>query len=137
MNSFVEFYVLLTVYPCTTLQVNPTRCTILLNIFISLLYMFRTSMFPSSGENYCIYATMVFVTPYDWRLVFWLDFNPSSRHVSGIHVSIIRKKLLYLCDTGICHSVWVASGLLVGFKSNQETRRHPYRVTNTRVAKIQ
>jgi len=24
------------------------------------------------------------------------------------------EKLLYLCDTGTCHSVWVASGLLVG-----------------------
>ena len=24
-----------------------------------------------------------------------------------------QEKLLYLCDTGICHSVWVASGLLV------------------------
>jgi len=35
------------------------------------------------------------------------------------------EKLLYLCDTGICHSVWVASGLLVGlkkqFQSNQQT----------------
>jgi len=39
----------------------------------------------------------------------------SSLHVSGIHVPIIRRELLYLCDTGICHSVWVASGLLVGF----------------------
>ena len=39
----------------------------------------------------------------------------SSLHVSGIHVPIIRRKLLYLCDTGICHSGWVASGLLVGF----------------------
>ena len=29
------------------------------------------------------------------------------------------KKLLYLCDTGICHSVYVASGQLVGlFVSN-------------------
>ena len=28
----------------------------------------------------------------------------------------IRRKLLYLCDTGICHSVWVVSGLLVGVK---------------------
>src|SRR5215475_11466258 len=27
-----------------------------------------------------------------------------------------QEKLLYLCDTGICHSVWVASGLLVGVK---------------------
>ena len=32
------------------------------------------------------------------------------------------EKLLYLCDTGICHSVWVASGLLVGFQSNQQRR---------------
>ena len=63
-------------HPCIISQISPTRCTILLNIFISLLYMFRASMCPLSGENYCIYATLV---------------------------------------TGICHSVWVASGLLVGF----------------------
>jgi len=29
------------------LQISPTRCTILLNIFISLLYMFRASACPS------------------------------------------------------------------------------------------
>ena len=29
---------------------------------------------------------------------------------------IIRRELLYLCDTGICHSVWAASGLPVGLK---------------------
>ena len=39
----------------------------------------------------------------------------SSVHVSDIHVPIIRRKLLYLYDTGICHSVCVASVLLVGF----------------------
>ena len=61
----------------------------------------------------------------------------SSLHISSNHVPIIRNKLLYLCDTGICHSVWVASGLLVGLKSNQQTRRHPYRVTNTSVAYVQ
>ena len=47
------------------------------------------------------------------------------------------ENLLYLCDTGICHSVWVASGLLVGlkhFQSNQQTRRHTCRVTNISVA---
>ena len=39
---------------------------------------------------------------------------------------------------GNCHSVWVASDLLVGLKlSKQQTRRHPYRVTNTIVAQIQ
>ena len=36
--------------PCTILQINPTRCTILLSIFISLLYMFRATTCPSSGE---------------------------------------------------------------------------------------
>ena len=56
-----------------SLQISPTRCTILLNIFISFLYVFRASICLSSVE-----------------------------------------KLLYLCDTGICHSVWVASGLVVG-----------------------
>ena len=34
----------------------------LLDIFISLLYMFRATTYPSSGENYCIYATLVFFT---------------------------------------------------------------------------
>jgi len=36
-------------------------------------------------------------------------------------VPIIRSKLLYLCDTGICHSVLVASGLLVGVKPADQT----------------
>jgi len=46
----VVFYVYLNVYPCTILQINPTRCTILLSIFISLLYMFRATVCQSSGE---------------------------------------------------------------------------------------
>ena len=37
------FYVLLTTYSCIILLINQTRCKILLNIFISLLYMFRPS----------------------------------------------------------------------------------------------
>jgi len=45
----------------------------------------------------------------------------SSLHVSGIYVPIIRRKLLYI--------LYLASGL--------QTRRHPYRVTNTSVAYIQ
>jgi len=60
----MTLYILLTVHPRTILQKSPTRCTFLLNIFISLLYMFRTSMCPSSGENYCITATLEFVTLY-------------------------------------------------------------------------
>ena len=37
-------------HPYTILQINPTRCTVLLSIFISLLYMFRASVYPSPGE---------------------------------------------------------------------------------------
>ena len=80
-------------HPCVIAQKSVTRCTIMLNIFISLLYMFRAFTCPSSGENYCIYATLVFVSLYGWRLGFWLGFQP-----------------------------------------NQQTRRHPYRLTNTSVA---
>ena len=35
----------------------PLGAQFCLNIFISLLYMFRTSTCPWSGGNYCIYAT--------------------------------------------------------------------------------
>ena len=59
---------------------NQTRYTILFKyLFISLLYMFRSFKYPSSGENRCIYATLVFVTLDGWRLVCWLDSNPTSR----------------------------------------------------------
>ena len=50
INIRYQFYVLLSVQPGTILQINPTRCTILLGMFISLLYMFRATMCPSSGE---------------------------------------------------------------------------------------
>ena len=40
----------------------------------------------------------------------------SSLHILGIKVPIIRRKSLYLCDTGIFHSGWVVSGRLVGLK---------------------
>ena len=45
-----KFYFLLTVHPCTILRINPATCTILLSTFISLLYTFRATMCPSSGE---------------------------------------------------------------------------------------
>jgi hypothetical protein len=51
-ETVIFFYVLLTVHPCKILQINSTTCTILLciYIYISLLYMFRANMCPSSGE---------------------------------------------------------------------------------------
>ena len=63
------------------IQLGAQFCSIYL--FITLLYMFRVSMCPSSGENCCIYATLVLVTLYGWRLVCWLDFNPTSRPVAN------------------------------------------------------
>jgi len=41
-------------------------------------------------------------------------------------VPIIRRKLLYLCDTGICHSAWVASGLLVGLNPTSRPEINKY-----------
>ena len=68
--SFQNRLCFLTVHPCIIFKYNsPTRCIILLTIFISLLYMIRASMCSSSGENYCIYVTLIFVTLYGWRLV--------------------------------------------------------------------
>jgi len=55
----------------------------------------------------------------------------SSQRVSDIQVPIMRRKLLYQCDTITCHSVCVVSGWI---ESNQHTRGHPYRVTNSSVA---
>ena len=44
--------------------------------------------------------------------MFWASMCPSS-----------GEKLLYLCDTGICHSIWVASGLLFGLSFNPTSRQ--------------
>ena len=58
------FFCFVDLHPCIILQINPTWCKILLSIFIYLLYMFLATVCPSSGENYYIYATLVFVTLY-------------------------------------------------------------------------
>ena len=58
---------------------NSLHNSVLIYLFITLLYTFRASMCPSSGENCCIYVTLVFVTLYGWRQVYWLDFTPTSR----------------------------------------------------------
>ena len=64
----------------------------------ALPYMFRASMCPSSGENYCIHASLVLVTLYGWLLVCWLDWK-SNQHT----------KYQGLMDT-IIFSWWWAHG---------------------------
>ena len=75
----LDFMFSLPCIPEKSLQIRPTRCTILFNIFSSLLYMFPASMCPSSGENYCIYATLVFISLYGWCLVCWLDWKSNQQ----------------------------------------------------------
>ena len=41
---------------------EPTWCTNFFNMFIALLYMFRATMFPSSGENTIPLRHLVLVT---------------------------------------------------------------------------
>ena len=52
------------------------------------------------------------INPTTCTILFNIFIYFSSLHVSGIQVPIIRRKLLYFCNIGICHSVWVASGRL-------------------------
>jgi len=53
-------------------------------------------------------------------------------------VPIIRRKLLYPCVSGTCHTVWVVSSWIgTQLQSNQQTRHHPYSVTSTSDAWIQ
>ena len=120
-------------WQCTLYNlVSPTRCAIPFNIFIyfSSLHVSGINLSIIRIKMLYLCDTGIFAL-YVWGLVCWLDWRCtilynifiyfSSVHVSGIHVSIIRRKMLYLCDTVICRSVWVASSLLVGL----------YRVTNT------
>ena len=94
--------------------------------------MFWASMRPSSGENYCINATLALlcfftvipciisqINPTRCTILFNIFIYFSSPHVLGVHVPIIRRKLLYQCNTGTCHSVWLSSGLLVGLEHTQ------------------
>ena len=60
---YVYVYVLLTLHPCIISQISPTRYTVLFNIFIYFSSLHVSGvMRPSSGEKYCIYATLALVT---------------------------------------------------------------------------
>ena len=123
--SLFLFYVLLTMYPCIISQINPTRCAILFNIFIYF------SCVHVSGVHAPIIRIKITVSMRHWHLSLCMGGVWSA---GWIDAPIITRKLLYLCDTGTCHSVWVASGLLLGFHSNQQTRCHPYRATTASAA---
>ena len=61
------FYVLLTVHSLYKLfQMKPTRCTLLLSIFISTYVRVSGNYVPIIRRAYHIYATLVFFTLYGW-----------------------------------------------------------------------
>jgi len=45
---------------------KPTRCTLLLSIFISTSLHVSGNYVPIIRRTYCIYATLVFFTLYEW-----------------------------------------------------------------------
>jgi len=53
------------------------------------------------------------MSPNRGTILFNIFIYFSSLYVSGIHEPIIRRKLQFLRDTDICHSVWVVNALLV------------------------
>jgi hypothetical protein len=81
---------------------------------VSSSYMFRhrsTIFYVLLTVHPCIISQ---INPTRCAVLFNIFIYFSSVHFSGIRVPIIRRKSLYPRDTGICHFVWVASGLLVG-----------------------
>ena len=95
----------LTVHPCIISQISPTTCTILFYICISLRYMCRTSMCPSLGENYYIYATLVSVTLYEWCLFCWLDWIEPADQTPPIQSDKHQR-----CKDTVIFSWWWAHG---------------------------
>jgi len=47
-------------------QIKPTRCTLLLSIYISTSLHVSCNYVPIIRRTYCIYATLVFFTLYGW-----------------------------------------------------------------------
>jgi len=65
-SIITQFYVLLTCVPYNVFQMKPTRCTLLLSIFISTSLHVSGNYVPVIRRTYSIYATLVFFTLYGW-----------------------------------------------------------------------
>ena len=53
-------------YTTGLFQMKPTRCTLLLSIFISTSLHVSGNYVPIIRRTYCIYATLVFFTLHEW-----------------------------------------------------------------------
>ena len=61
---FLRFFYRASLY--NLFQIKPTRCTLLLSIFISTSVHVSGNYVPIIRRTYCIYATLVFFTVYGW-----------------------------------------------------------------------
>jgi len=127
-QDFIFFLcVLLTVHPCIIFfQMKPTRCTLLLSIFISTSVHVSGNYVSTIRRTYCIYATLVFFTLYGWLsglLVGW-DYNLIPIRLYSHHGWL--SGLLVGWDYNLIpirlysHHGWL-SGLLVGWDYRDET----------------
>ena len=62
-------------------QIKPTRCALLLSIFISISVHVSGNYVPIIKRIYCIWATLVFFTVYEWLAAGWDETGliPTSR----------------------------------------------------------
>ena len=83
-------------------QMKPTRCTLLLSIFISASVHVSGNYMAIIRRIHCICATLLFLTLYGWLsglLYIYISFSTGSGQLCPHH----QKNLLYLCDTVIFH----------------------------------
>ena len=111
-------------------QISPTSAQFcLMYLFISLLFMFWASTCSSSGE-------IITVSMRHWYLSLcmggvWSAGWTETAYVIQVFWHLVSRSKCS-CSQTASKPVWHTQ-----FQSNQQTKRHPYRVTNTSVAQIQ
>jgi len=105
-------------------QMKPTRCTLILSIFISISVHVSGNYVPIIRRTYCIYATLVFFTVYGWlsvllvgmglqsggSLICWLGWDCSLVCWLGWDCGLVAVWSAGCVET----AVWWLSDLLVG-----------------------
>ena len=87
LRAFIFTLCMLISQPIFFFQMKPTRCTLLLSIFISSSLHVSGNYVPIIRRTYCIYATLVFFVLYGWLsgLLAGMSLIPISRSDSHTH----------------------------------------------------
>ena len=103
---------------CSPFKMKPTRCTLLLSIFISTSVHVSGNYVPIIRRTYCIYATLVFFTLYGWLsgllvgmrlgdcLVYWLGWDSVSSQPSSTELTVSMRHWYFSLCTGGCLVCW-------------------------------